>query len=73
MRPERGLPSCSVGDSGELVDDCAKISKELRQQYTLAYLTQDPGRPGYRQLRVGVRNYPELSVRVRKGLAMVPE
>lgn len=62
-----------VDDGAELIDDCAKISNELRQQYTLAYLSPDPGRPGYRRLRVEVPNHPELSVRVRRGVATVPE
>lgn len=61
-----------VGDGDELSRDCATISDELRQQYTLAYLSPDPGRPGYRTLRVDVPKHPELSVRVRKGVAIAP-
>jgi hypothetical protein len=53
--------------------DTTEISNELRQQYTLAYLSPDPSRPGYRPLRIEVPKHPELSVRVRKGVAMVPE
>jgi Ca-activated chloride channel family protein len=59
-----------VGDGEQLRQDCTAISNELRQQYTLVYLSPDPGRPGYRTLRVDVPKHPELSVRVRKGIAM---
>lgn len=62
-----------VGDGEELSRDCTEISDELRQQYTLAYLSPDPSRPGYRPLKVEVPKHPELTVRVRKGVAMVPE
>ena len=62
-----------VGDGEELSRDTTEISNELRQQYTLAYLSPDPSRPGYRPLRIEVPKHPELSVRVRKGVAMVPE
>jgi Ca-activated chloride channel homolog len=62
-----------VGDGAELSRDCTEISDELRQQYTLAYLSPDPSRPGYRPLKVEVPKHPELTVRVRKGVAMVPE
>ncbi len=61
-----------VGDGGELVRDCEAISTELTQQYTIAYLSPDPGRPGYRSLRVDIPKHPELSVRVRKGVAVIP-
>jgi Ca-activated chloride channel homolog len=61
-----------VGDGDELSRDCATISNELRQQYTLAYLSPDPGRPGYRTLRVDIPTHPDLSVRVRKGVAVIP-
>jgi Ca-activated chloride channel homolog len=61
-----------VGDGDELGRDCATISNELRQQYTLAYLSSDPGRLGYRTLRVETPKHPELSVRVRKGVAVIP-
>jgi Ca-activated chloride channel family protein len=62
-----------MGDGEELSRDTTEISDELRQQYTLAYLSPDPHRPGYRPLKVEVPKHPELSVRVRKGVAMVPE
>jgi Ca-activated chloride channel family protein len=59
-----------VGDGEQLRQDCQAISNELRQQYTIVYLSPNPGRPGYRTLRVDVPKHPELSVRVRKGIAM---
>jgi len=61
-----------VGDGDELSRDCEAISNELRQQYTIAYLSPDPGRLGYRNLRVEVAKHPELSVRVRKNVAVIP-
>lgn len=61
-----------IGDGDELTRDCAAISDELRQQYTLAYVSPDPTRLSYRSLHVDVPKHPELSVRVRKGVAIVP-
>ncbi|HLI80539.1 MAG TPA: VWA domain-containing protein [Candidatus Binataceae bacterium] len=61
-----------VGDGEELSRDCAAISNELRQQYTLAYVSPDPMRLSYRSLHVDVPKHPELSVRVRKGVAIIP-
>ena len=61
-----------VGDGDELSRDCETISSELPRQYTVAYLSPDPGRPGYRTLRVDIPKHPELSVRVRKGVAVIP-
>jgi Ca-activated chloride channel family protein len=61
-----------VGDGVDLARDCEAISNELTQQYTLAYLSPDPARPGYRSLRVDIPKHPELSVRVRKGVAIIP-
>jgi len=61
-----------IGDGEELSRDCAAISNELRQQYTLAYVSSDPARLSYRSLRVDVPKHPELSVRVRKGVAIIP-
>jgi Ca-activated chloride channel homolog len=61
-----------VGDGAELSRDCEAISNELTRQYTVAYLSPDPGRPGYRTLRVDIPKHPELSVRVRKGVAIIP-
>ncbi len=61
-----------AGDGVELARDCEAISKELTQQYTVAYLSPDVGRPGYRALKVDIPKHPELSVRVRKGVAIGP-
>ncbi len=61
-----------VGDGDELSRDCEAITSELTRQYTVAYLSPDPGRLGYRTLRVDIPKHPELSVRVRKGVAVVP-
>lgn len=61
-----------VGSGEELSRDCAAISDELRQQYTLAYVSPDPMRLSYRSLRVDVPKRPDLSVRVRKGVAIIP-
>jgi Ca-activated chloride channel family protein len=62
-----------IGDGEELTRDCAQISNELRQQYTIAYLSPDPDRIGLRPLHVDVPKHPELSVRVRKDVAVLPE
>src|ERR1700683_4431129 len=59
-----------VGGGAQVRQDCQAISDELRQQYTIVYLSPNPGHPGYRTLRVDVPKHPELSVRVRKGIAM---
>jgi Ca-activated chloride channel homolog len=57
-----------VGDGELLRQDCADISNELREQYTLSFVAPDPSRPSYRSLRVEVPGKPELSVRVRRGV-----
>jgi len=62
-----------IGDGEELSRDCAEISNELRQQYTIAYLSPEPDRLGFRPLRVDVPKHPELTVRVRKDVAVLPE
>ena len=62
-----------VGEGEELSRDCAEISDELRRQYTIAYLSPDPDRIGFRPLRVDIPKHPELSVRVRKDVAILPE
>lgn len=59
-----------VADGAELAKDCEAISNELRQQYTIGYVSVDPGRGGYRTLRVDTPTHPDLSVRVRKGVAL---
>ncbi len=61
-----------IGDGEELARDCDAISNELSQQYTLAYVSPDPARLGYRTLHVDIPKHPELSVRVRKGVAIIP-
>jgi Ca-activated chloride channel family protein len=61
-----------IGDGAKLSRDCAAIGNELTCQYTIAYLSPDPGRPGYRPLRVEIPKHPELSARVRKGVAIIP-
>jgi Ca-activated chloride channel homolog len=59
-----------VGDGEVLRQDCAAISDELREQYTVGFVAPDPSRPGYRSLRVDVPGRPELAVRVRKGVTV---
>ena len=62
----------------ELTDDkllrqyCEAIANELRQQYTMGFVSPDPDRVSYRRLRVDVPGKPELSVRVRGGVAVGP-
>jgi Ca-activated chloride channel family protein len=62
----------------ELTDDnllrqyCEAIANELRQQYTVGFVSPDPDRVSYRRLRVDVPGKPELSVRVRGGVAVGP-
>jgi Ca-activated chloride channel homolog len=59
-----------VGDGEALRRDCATISRELREQYTVGFVAPDPGRGGYRDLRVDVPTRPDDSVRVRKGVTV---
>jgi Ca-activated chloride channel family protein len=56
-----------VGDGESLRQACESISNELREQYTVGYLSPDPERGGYRSLRVDVPTHPDVTVRVRKG------
>jgi Ca-activated chloride channel homolog len=62
----------------ELTDDkllrqyCEAIASELREQYTMGFVVPDPDRVSYRRLRVDVPSKPELSVRVRRGVAVGP-
>jgi Ca-activated chloride channel homolog len=58
----------TIGDGGAMRADCASISRELREQYTLGFVASDPGRGGFRNVRVDVPNRPYDSVRVRKGV-----
>jgi Ca-activated chloride channel homolog len=57
-----------VGDGVALSTDCAEISRELREQYTVGFLAPDPSAGGYRGLRVDVPTHPGVDVRVRKGV-----
>jgi Ca-activated chloride channel homolog len=58
----------TIGDGSAMREDCAMISRELREQYTLGFLASDPGRGGYRNVRVDVPSRPDDKVRVRKGV-----
>jgi Ca-activated chloride channel homolog len=58
----------TIGDGAAMREDCAAISRELREQYTLGFLASDPGRGGYRNVRVDVPGRPDDNVRVRKGV-----
>jgi Ca-activated chloride channel homolog len=61
-----------VGDGVLLSQACESISRELRQQYTIGFVSPDPGAGGYRSLRVDVPGRPGDSVRVRKGIEVTP-
>jgi hypothetical protein len=58
----------AIGDGNALRTDCAEISRELRQQYTVGFVAPDPTAGGYRNLRVDVPSHPGVDVRVRKGV-----
>jgi Ca-activated chloride channel family protein len=58
----------TIGDGAAMREDCAAISRELREQYTVGFLASDPGRGGYRNVRVDVPSHPDDRVRVRKGV-----
>ncbi len=57
-----------AGDGELLRKACENISLELREQYTVGFLTPDPGAGGYRKLRVEVPDRSRADVRVRKGV-----
>ncbi|HLH75777.1 MAG TPA: VWA domain-containing protein [Candidatus Binataceae bacterium] len=59
-----------VGDGDLLNAACEAISNELREQYTLGFLSNDPSAGGYRGIKVEVPSRPELKVRVRKGVTV---
>ena len=40
--------SCQIGDGAQLARDCDTITGELIRQYTIAYLSPDPGRISFR-------------------------
>jgi Ca-activated chloride channel homolog len=60
----------TIGDGLAMREDCAAISQELREQYTLGFLASEPGRSGYRNVRVDVPSRPDDKVRVRKGVEL---
>lgn len=59
-----------VGDGEALRNATASISQELREQYTVGFLSPDPERGGYRNLRVEVPGHPGDMARVRKGVTV---
>lgn len=59
-----------IGDGEALRNSTAAISQELRQQYTVGFLSPDPEHGGYRNLRVEVPGHPGDTVRVRKGVTV---
>jgi Ca-activated chloride channel family protein len=59
-----------VGDGELLRQATESISNELREQYTVGFTSPNPGRGGYRSLKVDVPKRPELTVRVRKGVTV---
>jgi Ca-activated chloride channel family protein len=59
-----------VGDGETLRQATEAISLELRQQYTVGYLSPNPERSGYRGIKVEVPTHPEAEVRVRKGITV---
>jgi Ca-activated chloride channel family protein len=60
----------AVGDGAQLRLATQTISTELRQQYTVGFLSPDPSRGGYRRLRVEVNDHPGVRVRVREGVTV---
>jgi Ca-activated chloride channel homolog len=60
----------TIGDGRAMREACASISRELREQYTLGFLASEPGRGGYRNVRVDVPSHPNDEVRVRKGVEL---
>lgn len=53
---------------GELSDAFAEIASDLRIQYTLGYISQNPARDGrWREIELEVRDRPDLVVRSRRG------
>jgi len=59
-----------IGDGMAMRQDCAAISNELREQYTLGFVAPDAARGGYRSIRVDASGHPGDTVRVRKGVTV---
>ena len=59
-----------VGDGDLLNAACEAISNELREQYTLGFVSADPSAGGYRGVKVEIPSRPDLRVRVRKGVTV---
>jgi len=59
-----------VGDGEALRNATESISQELREQYTVGFLSPDPERGGYRNLKVETPSHPGDTVRVRKGVTV---
>ena len=59
-----------VGDGELLRQATESISNELREQYTVGFTSPNPGRGGYRALKVDLPKRPDLTVRVRKGVTI---
>jgi Ca-activated chloride channel family protein len=59
-----------IGDGELMREDMANISAELRDQYTLGFVTPDAASGGYRSIRVETPTHPELTARVRKGVTV---
>ncbi|HUQ92753.1 MAG TPA: VWA domain-containing protein [Bryobacteraceae bacterium] len=56
------------GEMSEVVAICERIAREIRNQYTLGYVSSNPERDGYRTVRVGARiGNKKLIVRTRSG------
>jgi Ca-activated chloride channel family protein len=59
-----------VGDGEMLRQATESISNELREQYTVGFTSPNPGRNGYRSLKVEAPTRPDATVRVRKGVTV---
>lgn len=73
LSSETGAKTFIIAEAGdgELLNQAtAAISHELREQYTLGFLSPNPEHAGYRSLRVEVPARREAEVRVRKGMTV---
>jgi len=59
-----------VGDGDLLNQACQSISNELREQYTLGFVSSDPTSGSYHSVKVELPSRPELIARVRKGVTL---